>query len=233
MEENVEVKNDGLMILKEDSVEYQGGNFEYFHLSKQNYSRFIKESGITKKRYLNSYANVDFDYIYSDEYKLKFMDVTNNKMVSEKLYNCAISMLVHRNGTAMEDFYALDYRTGEIKAKQLLNEKPDAVSYNKFTKKKILECEDYSLITIHNHPSNNPPTGGDFDCAFNFKYKFGIVVCHNGEVYYYKVGLKQFSGKVFDKLVENKKSIGYNNNDSFEQILNSFNKNFGLEWRRL
>ncbi len=232
MEENVEVKNDGMMF-KEDSVEYQGGNFEYFHLSKQNYEFVIKESGITKKRYLDGYANVDFDYIYSDEHKLKFMNITDNQVVNERLYNCAISMLVHRDGTAMEDFYAIDYQNGEIKAKQLLNEKPDMVIYNKSTKNKIRICDDYSLITIHNHPSNNPPTGGDFDCAFNFKYKFGIVVCHNGEVYYYKVGFKQFSGKVFDKLVENKKSIEYNSNDSFEQILNRFKKNFGLEWRRL
>ncbi|MCD7892450.1 MAG: hypothetical protein LUG60_01990 [Erysipelotrichaceae bacterium] len=232
MEENVEVKSDE-MILKEDSVEYQGGNFDYFHLSKQNYSRFIKESGIIKKRYLDGYANVDFDYIYSDEYKLKFMSITDNQVVNERLYNCAISMLVHRDGTAMEDFNAIDYQTGEIKAKQLLNEKPDMVIYKKSTKSKIRICDDYSLITIHNHSSNNPPTGGDFSSAFNFKYRFGIVVCHNGEVYYYKVGEKLFSGTIFDKNVENYKSCGYNNYDAFEQTLNLFIENYVLEWRRL
>ncbi len=225
--------NENLNVLKDGNAKYQGGNFGIDGYLGKPYVYYVKENGITRKKYLSMYSSVDFIYINSQEYKQKFMNITDNDLVNTQLYRCAVAMLTHRNNSKMEDMYLIDSITGKIVGSQTSCEILYKVNYNNNMKKAILNSDEYSLISIHNHPTNVPPTGGDFTGAFNNKYKFGIVVCHNGDVYYYKVGNKQFLGYMFDKSVENLKARGYNEYDAFEQTLNRFIKNYDIEWRRL
>lgn len=203
-------------------------------LGSIEYSSFcVKEDGIAYKQHHDESAYVNLDYINSEDYKLKFINLTENNILNKQLYKCAVTILTHQSRSQMEDMYLIDYTTGEIKAKQVLSEVPHKVTYNDAMKNAIFESEDYSLVTIHNHPSNNPPTGGDFDGAFNNKYKFGLVICHNGEIYYYKVGEKVFLGYFFDSKVRDYRNLGYFKNEAFEYTLNQYKKDYGIEWRKL
>ena len=54
-------------------------------------------------------------------------------------------------------------------------------------KKMAKEAEDYSIIAIHNHPTSGVPSLADLNSACKIKYKYGIVVCHDGTIYKYSV----------------------------------------------
>ena len=38
---------------------------------------------------------------------------------------------------------------------------------------------------MHTHPSSMPPSIADFNSAYSNRYKLGIIICHNGEIYCY------------------------------------------------
>lgn len=53
-----------------------------------------------------------------------------------------------------------------------------------------------TIISIHNYPTNIPPSGSDFAWAGYRRYIKGVVVCHNGDVYVYEPGNRPFSAKL-------------------------------------
>ena len=49
------------------------------------------------------------------------------------------------------------------------------------------EIDDYSIIGMHNHPGSSVPSINDLVVAGKRKYLFGLVVCHNGNIYKYLI----------------------------------------------
>ena len=88
---------------------------------------------------------------------------------------------------------------------------------------------------MHNHPTENPPTGSDFASLGYHGYHSGVVVCHNGKVYWYKVGDKPFTRGEMDRRIEKyKQSVcGYTNEEVYERVLNEFKEEYGVEWREI
>ncbi|MFR0812507.1 MAG: hypothetical protein ACLSIK_21105 [Enterocloster clostridioformis] len=143
-------------------------------------------------------------------------------------------MLTHRNGTNREDMYLLDKSSGRIIGAQTASKMEYEVVYNGSLKKAIKESAPYSLISIHNHPTNIPPSGSDFVSAGFRKYGLGVVVCHNGDVYVYEAGDRPFSGKLFDDTVEKYMKRGYTNGvEANIKALEQFEADYGIKWRRL
>ena len=109
------------------------------------------------------------------------------KKLARLLYSIFYKIIKHRNGTKYEDMYWLIYNkngdynqfldkidsnlTSEIRYDELIDEIHK--HYNK-------------LITIHNHPSGYPPSYADIKSNYDNKYKYGIVIGHNGNLYLYK-----------------------------------------------
>ena len=44
-----------------------------------------------------------------------------------------------------------------------------------------------TIISIHNHPNSSVPSLDDINSAWKKKYKYGIIACHNGNLYKYKI----------------------------------------------
>ena len=61
---------------------------------------------------------VKWNNVNNPEYKRKFSNITSSEEVNNKLYEKAMDILKHRNGTDYEDFYLIDMRSGEVKASQ-------------------------------------------------------------------------------------------------------------------
>ena len=100
---------------------------------------------------------------------------------------------------------------------------------------RILKYQNYRLISIHNHGTNLPPTGSDFvSCGYR-KYMFGLVIYHNGDVYYYKSGKYQFLRELLDKRIEKYKEKLYNIDEinAHELALDDFKNEYEIEWRKL
>ena len=191
------------------------------------------EKGISRKRIFSTEENkVNAEYISSKKYKEKFSGLPYNDDVKNSIYEQSKAILTHRNGTYYEDICLIDAKTGEIKAKSYNNKTQNEVVYSG----KALEVANNnkgSLISIHNHGTNNPPTGSDVVSASGKQYQMGIVVCHDGSVYTYKPAKKVFSRFYFDITVDKYKKLGYNEKESIIKVLSEFSNNFGLEWEEL
>lgn len=74
-----------------------------------------------------------------------------------------------------------------------------------------------SIITLHSHPNNNPPTGSDLLSALRHGYKKGYVVTIAGDVHEYELLKKNkealFVFKRVDNKVARKMNLSYNQNE--------------------
>lgn len=74
----------------------------------------------------------------------------------------ARDILVHRNGTNKEDMYLISVIDGKIKGKSVAAKEDNIVEYNKSLRDAVEIEPRGTLISIHNHGTNIPPTGADF-----------------------------------------------------------------------
>lgn len=189
------------------------------------------ESGISGKFTSSTGENtVDLEYINSDEYKQKFDGLTGEPKVDKQLYSQAVAQLTHRNGTYGEDLTLINAKTGTVEGRQSNSSSENGVEYNSSLNKAIADNPPYSLISIHNHPTNNPPTGSDLASNGGRKYKLGVVVTHDGRVFTYKAGNKPFLAKSFDNTVDKNRSKGYNEYEAIVETLKQYQRDYGIEW---
>ena len=189
------------------------------------------ESGISgKHESANTQNSVDLEYLKSEEYKNKFKGITGNAKVDEQLYQQSKAILTHRNGTDKEDLCLIDSQTGKIVGRQSNSKIDFGVEYNSSIENAIKNNPRGTLISIHNHPTNNPPTGSDFVSNGSNGYKLGIAVTHNGKVFTYKAGEKPFSATTFGKQVDKYRGFGYTEYDAIINVLNDFSVEYGIEW---
>lgn len=211
----------GLKKRNDRMMTYKGKTFES-----------TSEKGISKKINFSTTENTaDMNYINSTEYKNKFAEITENKDVNEAIYKYSKAMITHRNGTYYEDIYIVNGDTGKFVAKETNSLFENVVNYTESTEQMIKDNPN-QLIAIHNHGTNNPPTGSDLVSAGYHKYKMGVVVCHNGDVYTYQVGNTPFSTNTFDKTVDKFKAKGYNESKAIIKTLNLFKTDYGIRWKK-
>lgn len=176
---------------------------------------------------------VDWDYIKSEEFYSKFDNITNDSNLNAQIRKYAIAMLTHRQGTDSEDSYILDNK-GRIIAKTFGPNDKLEVGLSEKTRHRISqEYEPYTIIGMHNHPTNIPPTGSDFAAAKARKYKFGLVITHDGKIYKYNAS-KYFMPYLVNKTIENVRRTHYNWDDKriYEETMNRL-KESGLSCQEL
>lgn len=189
------------------------------------------ESGISGKHITRTGENtVDKEYIASQEFKDKFKGITGNSRVDQQIYSQAKAQLVHRDGTYGEDLALINGFTGSVEGNQFNSKTDTGVDYNKSLNQAISSNPPYTLISIHNHPTNNPPTGSDLVSNATHKYKLGVVVTHNGRVFTYKAGEKPFLATSFGNVVDKNRSKGYNEYDAIIETLKQYQRDYGIEW---
>lgn len=139
-------------------------------------------------------------------------------------------MLTHRNGTDKEDMCLIDSRTGKIAGHQSNSKVDFGVEYNSSIENAIKNNPRDTLISIHNHSTNNPPTGSDFVSNGSNGYKLGLVVTHNGKVFTYKAGKIPFTADSFGITVNKYRRLDYNEFDAIIQTLSDYTQQYGIEW---
>lgn len=103
----------------------------------------------------------------------------------------ALDMLEHRNGTKYEDLAFIDSKTGNAEINKGFDKENTALP-NKSMKKLLENAGLYSVIAIHNHPGSSAPSLPDIMACIDRKYKYGLIVCHDGKIYKYSVDKKKF-----------------------------------------
>lgn len=194
------------------------------------------ERGISGKEHSASDSNtVDLKYISSKEYHSKFSGLTGDARVDERIYEQSKAMLIHRSKTNKEDMCLIDSRNDNIAGRQTHSKSDFGVDYNDSIKNAIRKYPRDTLISIHNHPTNNPPTGSDIVSNGSKGYKLGVVITHNGKVFTYKAGNKPFTATSFGKTVDKYRSGEYNFSE-YEAIikaLDEYKQYYKIEWSEL
>lgn len=131
-------------------------------------------------------ATINRKQIASADYRKKYDSLGETKKVSRVIASDARTMLRHRSGTPYEDLSFVDSKTGRHMVRDNYNV-PKTVKPSRAMMKMIKESDDYTIIGIHNHPESYSPSFSDIKAAYERKYKYGIVVCHNGNVYKYRI----------------------------------------------
>lgn len=217
--------------------------FSEHGLSWEEWNDALRIDGEREKRSKRDQAySVDWKIVNSAEYRKKFSMLFEDEIIADRVYKKSIDILKHRDGTDFEDMYLIDPETKKVVASQTKTEtipvkyesdRHQHVIYNQEMMRAIKKSKSKKLITIHNHPESYPPSGSDFSSAFRNGYGYGIIACHNGDVYGYKVGKRQFSGHHFDLAVEKNRMRFGSIDVAYKITLDDFQKEYGLTWMKL
>lgn len=179
----------------EDSEDYEawldfldkGGTTEEW-----NRSRNFAEKEESKRKYKYKDTVINTSEISSVGYRRKFTNITGENKISRSLWENALDMLDHRSGTKYEDLAFVDSKTGDAKINKNYD-KENTVSPSKSMKKMLRDADANTIIAIHNHPGSSPPSYPDIMACKDRKYKYGLVVCHDGTIYKYSVDGRKFN----------------------------------------
>ncbi len=191
------------------------------------------ERGISSKKSHKIDAVVDLSLIRSRDYAKSFEGLTGNPKADKSLLKCARACLTHRTGTAFEDLHLVSVIDGEIKASQTSSGTPLQVDKSRGITEAVLNEPEGSLFAIHNHPTNVPPSGSDLCASGARRYAGGLVVLHNGAIYYYRHGDLPFGARQFDMMVQSNLNKGMIAVEAYEETLRYFEQNYGIQWRRI
>ena len=188
------------------------------------------------ERNYKSYKNlVQEKALDAEGFVEKFKGITNNEKVNEALYNSAVEILKHRNGTDFADIYFIDANSGEIIHKLTTCDLDNRVKYDAETWKAINKAHNESrdIITIHNHPGGLPPSLDDGVSAYKNNYVQGVVVGHNLEVYSYSSSNKKYKKKTCQR-VHNKinQMLVFSVDDDLSIWYNAL-KEYGMEVQKI
>lgn len=73
----------------------------------------------------------------------------------------------------------------------------------------VKKAEPNTIIAIHNHPNSSAPSLDDINSAWRKKYKYGIIACHNGNIYKYEI-LGEYNKDIVDSLLDTVNKLIYN-----------------------
>ncbi|MDO4170294.1 MAG: minor capsid protein [Lachnospiraceae bacterium] len=164
-----------------DSYKEHGLDFEEWNRSKA-----FAEKEKSKRKYKHRDTAINASEISSAGYRRKFTDITGENKISRSLWENALDMLEHRSGTKYEDLAFIDSKTG----KSAINknyDKESTASPSKKMRSMLKKADPYTIIAIHNHPGSSAPSYSDIMACRDRKYKYGLIVCHDGKIYKYFV----------------------------------------------
>lgn len=127
---------------------------------------------------------VDMAYIASPEYRRKF-DFFEDGRLGDLIYETAVAMLKHRNGTSMEDFAAVSLGHRVVVTRMISSVEHKRVKLNRENVRTIRSAKKGDLVAIHNHPTSGPPSLSDYKLLQFNSIRYGLVVGHDGSVVRY------------------------------------------------
>ena len=149
---------------------------------KNRFTRAEETQWVTKKKNPNKYS-VQRSVVNSKTFHDRFNGASKHHAVDEALYQDALKMLEHRDGTELEDLAAFDARTGKLLAKNDTSTKSGATGFSYEQYQATLDCPN-GVVLLHIHPNSSRPSATDIKTLFkNKQVERSVIACHNGEVH--------------------------------------------------
>lgn len=134
------------------------------------------------RRSIDGKTTIDRKYINSNEYRKKFGFLEEDRKTVIRVARESVNILKHRQGTLGEDLVYINPKDNKVlrnRSSQIEQE-----TYATERMKKIVTDNLREIIAIHNHPKSGVPSFSDLSNAK--RYKYGLVVCHNGLIFKYE-----------------------------------------------
>lgn len=176
----------------------------------------------------------DLDYMNSAPYRAKFDSVSDNPALNQSIYKYCKAAVTHQSGDYYEDLSIL--RMDGSLVGQTSSKVRNETQYSRTLNAAVKSAEPYSLVSLHNHGTNVPPSGADFGSAGEKKYAIGIVACHDGTIYKYSTrNARPFAVSVIDKKVDIYMAPPYNMGviNAFQRALQDAQEAYGIEWSEI
>lgn len=197
--------------------EHYANNKDMINAQKRAaYAKKTEQENSTKvRKNLVQNTLIDRSFINSNSFRNKIDSITESVHESRHITKIAREILEHRDGTFYEDLAYLDSKSRHVIINKAFDYYVDGVSACKPNKKMnemLGKSAPNTIIGIHNHPKSSVPSIGDLIAAKERRYKYGIVICHDGRIYKYSVK-EDFSDYTFAKMrLERLGDAVYNNN---------------------
>lgn len=190
-----------------------------------------QENSTKQRKALEQSTLINRRFIESNEFRDKIDSLTESITESRHIVEGAREILNHRDGTFFEDLVYADSKSKN----RLINKDFDyyvngvsACKPNKPMNKMLKAAEPYTIIGIHNHPKSTVPSIGDIIAAKERKYKYGVVLCHDGRIYKYSVK-ETYDNDVLAKMrLERLGDAVYNNDEERKQKALSALEDIGI-----
>ncbi len=146
--------------------------------------------------------HVDFKYIKSQAYRMKFHGISGNTKVDDKLCQYTIEILERRSGSFGEDLILVNRKTGSKIYELTTSTSIAAVDYDAGIKAAMKKAEKkgIEIIAIHNHPTGYPPTADDCVSAKIRGFYKGIAAGNNGNLYTYEPSLVELGTRACEDI---------------------------------
>lgn len=171
-------------------------------------SSVAAESESSKPKYLNRSTIVDKQITDSPSYRKTINKLGESKKVSRSIFQRIKEMLSRRSGGVFEDLSFIDSQTGKYITRTDYN-----IDSKCFPSKRMMEmvlnAKPNTIIAVHNHPRSTVPSLSDINTALEKHYKYGVIACHNGDIYKYTV-LGEYNESIVDSLLDTVNKLVYN-----------------------
>ena len=149
--------------------------------------------------------------IKTAKYRNLFNNLNEPIQLQRIAYESARTILNHRKGTKFEDLTFIDSATG----KHITRDDYDMenqVMPSKRMRSMVQNNAPYTIIAVQNHPGSSVPSIADLESAYRHKYKYGVILCHNGTIMKYEV-LGQYNEVIVSMLLDKANIDLYHGNE--------------------
>lgn len=124
--------------------------------------------------------------VESTDYKRRIDALTEEEKVRKNVWQEMVTAIRHRSGTKFEDLIFIDSKTEKVR-RSINFEKESTAMPTRAMRKMLKNKDSHTIIAIHNHPGSTVPSWSDIVVANNRKYKYGLIACHDGRIFKYKI----------------------------------------------
>lgn len=168
-----------------NKIKYQNRADDWHKIAKQISSKFeVREE--SKSKYVNENTVVNEQIINSPTYRRTINKLGENNKISRIIFQNIKKVLKHRTGSEFEDLSFINSLTGETRTRTDYSVFKECIPSRKM-RQMVMNSEPNTIISMHNHPNSSVPSMSDIQTAYERQYKYGIIACHNGNIYKYSV----------------------------------------------
>lgn len=168
---------------------------------KKRYLEQKETTFVSKKDYsgddMSVQRSVNRSLVNTKKYHDKFENIPIGKKARESIYQTAMKILEHRDGTDYEDIAAINLKTGEVLAFNTSSTRPGISGFTEKEYRKITESKS-NIVIVHNHPNNSRLSYKDLQTLFQYDYvRMEIAICHNGDIAFAYDPVRNFDIEAF------------------------------------